>query len=253
MDRLIPDPHQPHVHSDSDLDSEARASCCPLADSDSQYAESESVWEEDDDSDINLNVGEFSLYGSPPLFQFSTSSCSSTTLDSDMYWNGHSEVGSNIDHISKLELAFCSYFECCNLQLPDFHAFVDHCEEEHISRSRPLYGSTSVGSAKRPMKVVCPTTPSSLSTSRASSLPTTLSQEKQLAYTPFNPAISVDLDTVYPELANDAPAFFCYGYDYDYGYEYYAGVWGSSVSVSSGSASGSEGEEGEGKGGMRGV
>ncbi|KAF8991320.1 hypothetical protein BDQ17DRAFT_1433188 [Cyathus striatus] len=86
----------------------------------------------------------------------------------------------------QLKLAFCSYFEYYNLQLPDFYAFVDHCKEEHISRSRPLYGGASasgVGMLKRPKKgLTAPTSPTSpLLTPTTPATPTTPTS----LFTPF--------------------------------------------------------------------
>ncbi|KAF9441493.1 hypothetical protein P691DRAFT_766220 [Macrolepiota fuliginosa MF-IS2] len=38
----------------------------------------------------------------------------------------------NMEHISSLELALCSNFTCCSMQLPDLHALVEHFEEKHV-------------------------------------------------------------------------------------------------------------------------
>ncbi|KAF5359842.1 hypothetical protein D9756_003610 [Leucocoprinus leucothites] len=122
----------------------------------------------------------------------------------------------SMEHISSLELALCSNFTCCSIQLPDLHALVEHFEEQHVvvfnldgmriypenSGKRlahfppPPSLSHSPSSSCSSSAVSSPQTPTTPLFASVITGPDMITQQKsktltpscQHAYTPFNPS-----------------------------------------------------------------
>lgn len=114
----------------------------------------------------------------------------------------------SVDHITSLERALvsslftrsiliwssfkCSNFTCCNIHLPDLHALIEHCEENHIpSRTR---GSKPVflGNATRGLALCTP--PPSLVTSPSSSRSSSTVSSPMSTSSPLMSPIACDHD-----------------------------------------------------------
>ncbi|CAA7269496.1 unnamed protein product [Cyclocybe aegerita] len=159
-----------------------------------------------------------SLHPAPPESP-STLSAMINTASVDLNADGNQ---SNIDHITSLERSLCSNFMCCGVRLADFHALLEHFEEDHIMvlapngkriyppqglRSAPMHTTppnlaaqqqTPTPGSSRSSSVTpsepAPPTPVSASLSLPAAGPSKRKSSVAIApvYTPFTPSLPVD-------------------------------------------------------------